>query len=104
MRKEGILGFYKGIGPPMITVPLINSIIFASYEFCKRMLGVKSESDFTVTQSILSGMFAGLVNSVVLTPVELVKCRLQIQRESKATAYYKGTVDCAIKIIREEGI
>ena len=38
--NEGLLGFYKGVGPPMITVPLINSIIFASYEFCKRMLGV----------------------------------------------------------------
>ena len=60
----------------MITVPLINSVVFASYEFCKRMLGVKSEDDFTITQSMVSGMFAGFVNSLVLTPVELVKCRL----------------------------
>ena len=76
LKQEGIKGFYKGIGPPMITVPLINSVVFASYEFCKRMLGVKSEDDFTVTQSMVSGMFAGFVNSLVLTPVELVKCRL----------------------------
>ena len=36
-RHEGPRGFYKGIGPPLVTVPFINSIIFASYEFCKRM-------------------------------------------------------------------
>lgn len=39
-RYEGFLGFYKGMGPPLFTVPLINSIVFASYEFAKRMMGV----------------------------------------------------------------
>ena len=75
-RNEGFLGFYKGMGPPLITVPLINSIVFASYEFCKRQLGVIDEKDFTFQQSMVSGMFAGLVNSFVLAPIELVKCRL----------------------------
>ena len=46
-RNEGVLAFYKGIGPPLVTVPLINSIIFASYEFYKNLVGVKSETDFT---------------------------------------------------------
>jgi len=46
-KYEGVKGFYKGVGPPLVTVPLINSIVFASYEFCKRMIGVKSEEEFT---------------------------------------------------------
>lgn len=78
VKQEGILGFYKGMGPPLATVPLINSIVFASYEFSKRQLGVVSDDDFTFKQSMVSGMFAGLVNSFVLSPIELVKCRLQI--------------------------
>ena len=45
--KEGCRGFYKGIGPPLITVPVVNSIVFASYELCKRMLGVRSNEDLT---------------------------------------------------------
>lgn len=47
IKNEGFLAFYKGIGPPLITVPLINSIIFASYEFYKNLIGVKSDKDFT---------------------------------------------------------
>ena len=43
LKIEGILGFYKGMAPPFITVPIINSIIFASYEFSKRLMNVKSE-------------------------------------------------------------
>ena len=47
IRNEGVLAFYKGMGPPLLTVPLINSIIFASYEFYKKLIHVQSESDFT---------------------------------------------------------
>lgn len=54
-------------------------------------------------QSMYSGMFAGFVNSFFLSPIELVKCRLQIQSESKVDAYYKGSLDCVRKIIVEEG-
>ena len=76
----------------------------SSYEFCKRILGVESEHDFTFKQSILSGMFAGFVNSFVISPVELVKCRLQVQTEWKTSAYYKGPIDCSKKVIRDEGL
>ena len=37
---EGFKGFYKGMGSPLITIPVVNSIVFASYEFAKRMMGV----------------------------------------------------------------
>lgn len=49
------------------------------------------------------GMFAGFINSIILSPIELVKCRLQIQSESRRDAYYKGTMDCFAKIAKEEG-
>ncbi len=103
-KYEGFFGFYKGMGPPFVTVPLVNSIVFAAYEFCKVMMNVKSESEFTFNQSLYAGMFAGLVNSVIVSPMELVKCRLQLQRESSATAYYKGPIDCVRKMIAEEGV
>ena len=48
VRNEGVFAFYKGVGPPLATVPLVNSIVFASYEFCKDMMGVKSQADFTI--------------------------------------------------------
>ena len=53
---------------------------------------------------MICGMFAGLTNSFVLSPIELVKCRLQIQRESAANAYYRNSWDCFNKILKEEGI
>lgn len=75
-KHEGVRGFYKGLGPPLMTIPFINSIVFASYEFCKRMFGVKTDNDLSFRQSAVSGMFAGFMNSWFLTPIELIKCRL----------------------------
>ena len=67
------------MGAPLVNMPFINAIVFSSYEFSKRMMGVVSEDDFTFKQSMIAGSFAGVVNSFVLSPIELVKCRLQMQ-------------------------
>ena len=105
ISNEGVLAFYKGMGPPLVTVPLINSIIFASYEFYKKLINVESEADFTFNQCMQAGMFAGFINSFVLSPIELVKCRLQIQTEANLqNAYYKGSLHCIRRIVSEEGI
>lgn len=101
---EGFRGFYKGMGSPLITIPAVNSIVFASYELAKRMMGVRVGEECTFQQSIIAGSFGGFMNSFILSPIELVKCRLQVQRENKSTAYYKGPYDCLRKIIVEEGI
>jgi solute carrier family 25 carnitine/acylcarnitine transporter 20/29 len=44
---EGFRGFYKGMGSPLITIPLVNSIVFASYEMAKRMMGVQLGEECT---------------------------------------------------------
>ena len=44
---EGFRGFYKGMSSPLITIPIENSIVFASYEFAKWMMGVKIGEECT---------------------------------------------------------
>jgi solute carrier family 25 carnitine/acylcarnitine transporter 20/29 len=62
---------------PMLTVPLINAIIFSSYEFYKKLRG-KTELSFI--DGIENGAFAGLVNTIIVSPVELVKCHMQLDK------------------------
>ena len=56
-----------------------------------------------LTNGLIAGGLAGLINCIVVTPVELVKCRLQMQYCGKEKAYYKGLLDCIVKIIEDEG-
>ena len=75
---EGFRGFYKGGTPPLVSFPTVNAIIFSSYEFCKRQIGVQPKQEMTTSQAIFCGCFAGFVNSFILSPIELIKCRLQL--------------------------
>ena len=40
-KTEGLLTFYTGMSYPFYTVPLINAIVFGSYELFKRLVGVE---------------------------------------------------------------
>lgn len=65
-----------------------NALTFMSYGFFKRMVGVKGTcfsfpfhvdpDKMTFTQMTLSSMGSGMTISFLLTPVELLKCRLQV--------------------------
>lgn len=40
-------GFYKGMASPLFTVPIINAVVFSSFESAKRMQGVKIGEECT---------------------------------------------------------
>eukprot|EP00662_Eupelagonemidae_sp_cell21_P003987 gene3987-8329_t len=51
---------------------------------------------------LLCGAFSGATVAHVLTPTELLKCRLQIDRGDK-NPKYKGPMDCLTQTVRQEG-
>ena len=102
-KKEGLLSFYKGMSFPMYSIPIINSIIFGCNEVTKHVLNMKDEH-MNNFEMFISGGVAGFLGCSVVTPAELVKCRMQLQYESKDKAYYKGAFDCAIKTYKDNGI
>lgn len=77
-EREGILrGFFQGIGSPICGAAMENAVLFVSYNQCAQLLD-RETSCSPLQQIILSGAFAGSCASLVLTPVELIKCRLQV--------------------------
>ena len=43
-----ITGFYKGMGFPLATVPLVNAIIFSTNEFGKKIFGFHDEDQMSL--------------------------------------------------------
>jgi len=56
---------------------LITAIVMSSNEFAKRAINVVPGQE-TLFESMAAGTFAGFVNSFVVGPVELVKCKMQM--------------------------
>ena len=78
IKKEGPLAFYKGISSPLMSLPLINAIVFGTYSTTKSILSnnqhVFGLSEFqTIT---IAAFLSGFLNSFVCSPIELFKTKL----------------------------
>ncbi|KAF6097065.1 solute carrier family 25 member 19 [Phyllostomus discolor] len=112
-KAEGPLGFYKGLNPTLIAVFPYAGFQFAFYNSLKRLYewatpaeGAKSEN----LKNLLCGSGAGVISKTLTYPLDLFKKRLQVGGFEQARAAfgqvrsYRGLLDCARQVLREEGV
>ncbi|KAK2461013.1 hypothetical protein APHAL10511_006954 [Amanita phalloides] len=82
-KYEGIRGLYRGLPAPVVGAMAETAAIFVSYSYFQNLIRAVSltgkDSSLTIPQLALAAGGAGFVTSFVLTPIELVKCRMQVQ-------------------------
>lgn len=103
-KNEGIMrGFFQGIGSPIFGASLENAVLFVSYNQCAQFLE-KHAKVSALQQIVLSGAFAGACASLVLTPVELIKCKLQISNLQNSQSGIKKPTKIfpTIKLVLQE--
>ncbi|EGR27872.1 mitochondrial carrier protein, putative [Ichthyophthirius multifiliis] len=100
-KQEGLFSYYKGMESPLVTVPLVNAFVFGSYELYKKLMHVENEDKFTFLNGLFAGFFTGFANCILIGPIELAKCRLQMQKNEKI---HKGPFELFYKIYKKEGI
>jgi hypothetical protein len=70
---------HAGVGSPLFTIPLVNAIVFASYEQCKQFITRKNpDQQLSETQLAVCGGFSGLVACSIVSPVELIRSLQQV--------------------------
>ncbi|XP_046394205.1 mitochondrial ornithine transporter 1 [Ischnura elegans] len=89
LAQEGISrGLYAGTIPAVAANVAENSVLFAGYGACQKVIASFSATKRTEDLSILGNSFAGCLaaffSSFTLCPTELVKCRLQALNEVNA--------------------
>ncbi|KAI8822346.1 putative mitochondrial ornithine carrier protein [Chytriomyces cf. hyalinus JEL632] len=116
IRAEGFLGLYKGISAPLVGAMIENSGLFLCYNqiqsFVRYTWQIPSSQPLGLVELSTCGFFSGAIVSMVLTPVELVKCKLQVQGLNKhvpggsdlVRPTYNGPVHVLKDILRKEGV
>jgi len=94
LRERGIKALYSGVTFPLAI--LESSIIFASYSMAYECL--KHHKCKYHIASMVAGAFSGISVSFVLTPIELIKCKMQIPNQ------YKNARSCFISVVKESGL
>ncbi|OCB89279.1 mitochondrial carrier [Sanghuangporus baumii] len=80
-KKEGLRGLYRGLPAPVVGAMVENATLFLTYGQLQRLCRWWSGSSdaLTTPQMIFSAAGAGAATSFLLTPIELVKCKMQVQ-------------------------
>jgi len=109
VAESGPMSLYRGLAAPLFGSMLECSSLFVSYGYIKKALAVDEENatlsnPVPFWKLVAAGGGSGFASTIVLTPVELIKCRLQAQLNSPGTSLYRGPVDCILRTVREEGL
>lgn len=82
LRQESISTLYRGFLGPFLAQGVYKAVIFSSNSWCKRAVFSNDSSSQSI---LLSGCFAGCVNSFVVAPVEF--CRTQAVLSNTTSLY-----------------
>lgn len=105
LKHEGPLAFYKGTLSPLLGISFAVSFQFAGFEFGKRLItNYKQieEKEMTKLNIMCAGSIGGLCYSVLVSPMELFRIKMQIQNEH-STVKYKSSIDAGIQIFKNHG-
>ncbi|GFG28116.1 hypothetical protein Cfor_05166 [Coptotermes formosanus] len=101
VKDEGFGGLYKGLTATILKQGSNQAIRFFVMETCKDMYrGGDPKKPIPTLVTGVFGAFAGACSVFGNTPIDVVKTRMQGLEAKK----YKNTLDCAVKVFKNEGV
>ncbi|KAH8930162.1 mitochondrial carrier [Atractiella rhizophila] len=108
VKHEGFRGLYRGLSMPVLGAMLENATLFFVYRSSLALLAPQASSSTNppIGPLLVSSALAGCSASFVLTPVELIKCRLQVQmlQPALSLASAPGPVEMFQGVLRDHGV
>ncbi|CAL9104947.1 unnamed protein product [Musa textilis] len=100
VAKEGIRGLYAGYSSFLLRDLPFDAIQFCIYEQIRIGYKIAARRELNDPENAIIGAFAGAITGAITTPLDVMKTRLMVQGSANQ---YKGILNCAQTILREEG-
>jgi len=97
LKSDGIQGIYRGFSISAVGIFIYRGMYFGLYDTLKPFLG-KDASTFA---SFLLGWGVTVTSGLMSYPIDTIRRRMMMT--SGGGAKYKGSVDCAVQIMKNEG-
>ncbi|XP_022842653.1 mitochondrial arginine transporter BAC2-like [Olea europaea var. sylvestris] len=104
IRTEGWRGIYRGLTITVLRDAPAHGVYFWTYEYVREQLhpGCRKSGKETFRTMLFAGGLAGVASWIFCYPLDVMKTRIQAQKESSPTKY-EGIADCFIRSVKEEG-
>ncbi|KAK3250761.1 hypothetical protein CYMTET_39874 [Cymbomonas tetramitiformis] len=105
-KEEGIMGWFSGCAPTVVRAAVLNTGMFVSQDVAKNQLSAalgKPKNDLYYVEAPAS-MIAGFFAAACSLPLDMIKTRIQkMKPDAEGKLPYSGNIDCAMKILKQEG-
>ncbi|KAL7163842.1 hypothetical protein ACSBR2_039875 [Camellia fascicularis] len=105
LRREGLVGLYKGLSPAIVRHMFYTPIRIVCYEHLRNTFVVSTDPSLSLSTKALIGGFSGVIAQVVASPADLVKVRMQADGRMVSQGLqprYLGPFDAFNKILETE--
>ncbi|XP_019959189.1 mitochondrial glutamate carrier 1 [Paralichthys olivaceus] len=103
LKTRGLAGLYRGAGATLMRDVPFSMIYFPLFANLNALGRDDVQAKAPFWQSFLAGCSAGSVAAVAVTPLDVIKTRLQTLEKGEGEDTYRGIVDCTRRILRREG-
>merc|ERR1711918_234637 len=102
---QGPLALYNGFGPSVAGIVAYRGAQFGLYDTIIAFNPYAKEFGFVaVVSKFIAAQIAVTASGLVAYPFDTVRRRLQMESDKPvADRMYKGTMDCGVKILKDEG-
>jgi len=98
LKTDGIQGLYRGFTISCVGIFIYRGMYFGLYDSLKPIL---LGADASVLMSFLLGWGVTIFSGLMSYPIDTVRRRMMMT--SGSAVKYKGSVDCAVQVIKSEG-
>jgi hypothetical protein len=99
IQKESLHGLYRGLSSPLASISVLNAIVFGVYGNVQR----QTKDPESLFAHFCAGSAAGLSQTLICSPMELVKSRLQIQNDVPNAVKHKNPFQALKYLWSHEG-
>ncbi|EGR34665.1 mitochondrial carrier protein, putative [Ichthyophthirius multifiliis] len=101
IKNEGPLALYKGVGSPLICMSGVVSIQFGVFQnTINTFQKIQEIKNLPIYQTAICGAISGAVACIVLAPMEHIRIRLQVMKDSNN----KSAISAFSNIFKQYGI
>jgi len=101
LRSEGPMGLYRGVVPTIMKQGTNQAVRFPiQFVTLRAMVGDDKEAQKQPMVNGAAGAVAGAISVILTMPQDVIKSRMQGEEGAKL---YSGTLDCAKKILKNDG-
>lgn len=111
--EGGLRSLYRGIQAPLFGAAVETSSLFFSYRIAQSALRTLiptfpqgEDEDLPLKALVASGAISGALTSLLLTPIELVKCKMQYSVSSPSSSAFppRDPISVIASVFRQHGI